>query len=334
MRKYVYFTGITILILVLAAVMFWFYNLPVKQTKQGSYFVVRGGESLNRIATNLKKEGFVRSRWFFYFLGKISGSERSLKSGEYYIEPWMKSTDILSSLSRGEVITVKFTIPEGYTMKQIAALLDAKGIVTEDAFLEACRNSELLSRYGIPFDSVEGFLFPDTYIIAKNLSALQIVEVLIRNFFYNLEKIPFTGYSPEELKKIVIIASMVEKEARLDSERPLIAAVFYNRLKRGKRLESCATVQYILGKTKERLLYSDLKISSPYNTYLHQGLPPGPISNPGFKSLDAAVNPSNVDYLFFVSRKDGSHHFSNTYTEHLKAIRRYNRSGGIAHQIS
>jgi len=333
MKKFIYLAGLVILV-VLAIFMFWFYNLPVKKTEHDSCFLVRNGDSLKRIATNLKNEGLIKSRWYFYFLGKISGKERSLKSGEYYIDNQMKNTDILSALTRGEVITVKFTIPEGYTMKQIAALLDSRKIVAEDNFLEACYNRELLNRHGIPFDSAEGFLFPDTYIIAKNLSALQIVEVLISNFFDNLEKIHFTNYSPEKLKQVVIIASIVEKEARLDSERPLIAAVFYNRLNKNKRLESCATVQYIIGKNKERLLYSDLRTPSPYNTYLHKGLPPGPISNPGFKSLEAAVNPSKVDYLFFVSKKDGSHHFSNTYNEHLKAIRRYNRSGGIAHQVS
>ena len=133
---------------------------------------------------------------------------------------------------------------------------------------------------------------------------------------------------------MVIIASLVEREAKIESERPIIAAVFYNRLMNKKRLESCATVQYVLGKTKERLLLSDLKVESPYNTYLHRGLPPGPIANPGVHSIRAAMYPAEVDYLFFVSKRDGSHHFSTTYKEHLKAIEQYNRAGTIGHQIS
>ncbi|MBA7674849.1 Endolytic murein transglycosylase [subsurface metagenome] len=201
-------------------------------------------------------------------------------------------------------------------------------------FIEACNNTDILAKYKIPFDNVEGFLFPDTYIVAKDLSADQLVEVMVKKFFENLQKIPYTDYTEHDLKKMVIIASLVEKEARLDSERAIIAAVFYNRLHNGKRLESCATIQYILGKTKERLLISDLKVKSPYNTYLHTGLPPGPISNPGYKSLFAAVNPADVDYLFFVSKRDGSHYFSSTYKEHLKAIKRYDSSGKIGPQVS
>ena len=138
----------------------------------------------------------------------------------------------------------------------------------------------------------------------------------------------------EELGELIIIASLVEREAKIESERPLIAAVFYNRLMNGKRLESCATVQYILGKTKERLLYSDLKVKSPYNTYLNKGLPPGPIANPGVDSIRAAIYPADVDYLFFVSKHDGSHHFSTTYSEHLKAIVKYNGTGTVGHQVS
>jgi UPF0755 protein len=157
---------------------------------------------------------------------------------------------------------------------------------------------------------------------------------MIRRFFDVLAEIPFTGYNQEELRRVVIIASLVEEEAKLDEERALIAAVFYNRLKGGKRLESCATVQYILQKPKERLLFSDLKAESPYNTYLHTGLPPGPIANPGRKSLVAALRPAAVEYLFFVVKMNGSHHFSSTYEEHLKAIRRYNSAGRVGHQLS
>jgi len=213
-------------------------------------------------------------------------------------------------------------------------LLEKEGIVSPDQFIEAAKNPEILEKYKIPFNNAEGFLFPDTYIVAKDLAAEHIVDFMIERFFSNLRKISSRKYEIEEMKKMVIIASLVEKEAQLDSERPVISAVFYNRLEKGKRLESCATIQYILGKTKERLLYSDLKIESPYNTYLNGGLPPGPISNPGLGSLKAAIEPADVDYLFFVSKKDGSHYFSTTYEEHLEAIRRYNQSGKIGHQIS
>jgi UPF0755 protein len=161
---------------------------------------------------------------------------------------------------------------------------------------------------------------------------------MIERFLQALGSISFDGFTEDDLRRIVIIASLVEREAKIDDkiddERPIIAAVFYNRLMNNKRLESCATVQYVLGKPKERLLYRDLKVDSPYNTYLHKGLPPGPIANPGIESIKAAISPAVVDYLFFVSKQDGSHYFSSTYKEHLKAIDKYNKSGRIGHQIS
>jgi UPF0755 protein len=309
-------------------------NSPIKGQDPSEPFIVKRGETVKSITKNLKDDGYIRSDVFFLSLVRVSRNTRTIKSGQYNIDSGMKNIEILQILSKGIVATEKFTIPEGFTFIQIAELLDKKGISTTDQLIEACYNPDILKKYKIPFKNVEGFLFPDTYIVAVDLTANQLIEMMVEKFFENLRNIPFTQYTEEELIKTVIIASLVEKEALLDSERELVAAVFYNRLSKGKRLESCATIQYILGKTKERLLFSDLKVDSPYNTYLNSGLPPGPISNPGFKSLYAAANPADVDYLFFVSKNDGSHHFSTTYKEHLDAIDRYNHSGKVGHQIS
>ncbi len=309
-------------------------NSSPNEKISSALFTIEKGQNIVQIASNLKKKGFIRSELFFISLIRLSGSARKVKSGQYNLHSGMRSTDILQKFVRGVVATVKFTIPEGFIIQQIADLLEKEGIVSPDQFIEAAKNPEILEKYKIPFNNAEGFLFPDTYIVAKDLAAEHIVDFMIERFFSNLRKISSRKYEIEEMKKMVIIASLVEKEAQLDSERPVISAVFYNRLEKGKRLESCATIQYILGKTKERLLYSDLKIESPYNTYLNGGLPPGPISNPGLGSLKAAIEPADVDYLFFVSKKDGSHYFSTTYEEHLEAIRRYNQSGKIGHQIS
>jgi UPF0755 protein len=297
-------------------------------------FVVSQGERVQSVAGNLERRGYVRSGYFFASLVRISGKARSIKAGEYELRGDMRATDIIRVLSRGEVATERFTVPEGLHIGQVAEILDSDGIVPSEEFIKACSDQRLLQKYGIPFASAEGFLFPDTYVVAKGLGAAQIAERMIRKFFDVLAAMPFTDYDRDELRRVVIIASLVEKEAKLDDERALISAVFFNRLRRGKRLESCATVQYILQKPKERLLFSDLKVDSPYNTYLHPGLPPGPISNPGRKSLAAAARPAAVGYLFFVSKMDGSHHFSSTYEEHLKAIRRYNKAGSVGHQVS
>lgn len=313
---------------------FNFYNSPLNKMMDSVAFTVMQGESVRGVAKNLEEIGLIRSELFFTNLVRLEGKSKTIKSGQYNLNYGMKSTEILTILSRGIVATVKFTIPEGLHMKQIAELLEKKGIVKAQDFIEAGYNVSLLEKYSIPFNSAEGFFFPDTYIVAKDIDAYQLVEIMIKSFFENLHEIPYKNHSKDELKNIVIMASLVEREAKLDSERPLIAAVFYNRLKKGKRLESCATVQYILNKTKERLLYRDLKIDSPYNTYLYPGLPPGPIANPGIESLNSAIKPADVDYLFFVSKRDGSHYFSNNYQEHLRAIKKYNRTGSVTGQIS
>ena len=328
------FPIIILLILCGLLSLYFYFNLPVNSGKGSAVFQVAKGETVRSVAVNLMEDGFIRSDHFFIALMKLNKKTRSIKAGEYELDFEMKNTQILDVLSKGIVVTVKYTIPEGYNLKHIAQHLESQGIVDSESFLSACSDKTMLDKYKIPFETAEGFLFPDTYIIAKGLDGAQIAEIMIKKFFENLHDIPYVDYTPEELIKTVIIASIVEKEAQLEEERAIIAAVFYNRLNKGKRLESCATVQYVLGKTKERLLFSDLKTESPYNTYLHTGLPPGPIANPGADSLKAAVSPADVDYLFFVSKNDGSHYFSSTYNEHLKAIKKFSSSKKVGHQLS
>lgn len=325
---------ITLIILAGLYFLFYHFNSPKSSGNASSLFIVKHGEDVKSIAVNLMEEGYIRSDFFFETLVRLSRKERSVKSGQYNLEYKMKNTDILRVLSMGIVATIKFTVPEGYNIKQIAELLESRGITSSEEFLDACSSADMLDKYKIPFENAEGFLFPDTYVIAKDLKAHQIAEVMIKKFFENLHNISYMDYTQQDLKKTIIIASLVEREARLEEERAIIAAVFYNRLQKGKRLESCATVQYVLGKTKERLLFSDLKVNSPYNTYLHSGLPPGPIANPGISAINAAINPADVDYLFFVSKKDGGHYFSSTYKEHLNAIKKYGASGRVGHQLS
>jgi UPF0755 protein len=317
---------------------FLYYNAPPVSAKvhddTSDTFTVSTGESVFGISDNLKENGHIRSSRFFVMVVRVRRLAEQIKAGEYRIESSYRTTDIVKVLKTGAVLTQKFTIPEGFHMRQIAEVLDESDIVEDEQFLAACYDPSILKRYGIPFQNVEGYLYPDTYIVAKGLSPEQIITLMIDRFFEVVGTIPAEDYSDEKLGELVIIASLVEREAKIEKERPVIAAVFYNRLSNEKRLESCATVQYILGKTKERLLFSDLKVQSPYNTYLNTGLPPGPIASPGVESLRAAMYPADVDYMFFVSKHDGSHHFSTTYGEHLKAIEKYNSRGTVGHQIS
>jgi len=318
MKKYKYlfiiFCSLLFLILIIVGGYYYLDAQPKNSLEnKPRRFVVSKGDTLKIVAKKLKKANLIKSEKFFVIYAKLKGLSTEIKSGEYLIHEDLNSSEILDILAKGEIVTVKFTIPEGYTVNQIADLLELKGLVKKEDFFKAVTDKGLLKKYGIPFHSAEGFLFPDTYIISKDLDAKQITEIMLKRFFEELNKLSDISLNIDELKKIVIIASLVEKEAKEDGERPVIAAVFYNRLKKNKRLQSCATVQYVLGKTKERLLYKDLKIKSPYNTYLHRGLPPGPISNPGSKSIWAAIHPAKVDYLYFVSKHDGSHYFSKTY---------------------
>jgi UPF0755 protein len=314
--------------------LFLWFNAPVKRNGRSTLFSIENGENVQSVADKLERAGIIRSDLFFTTLVRLTKSSKNVKSGVYNLDGGMHSTEVLRIVTLGIVAMEKFTIPEGLHIKQVARLLEKDGIVDGNEFIMACSSRKILEKYGIPFVSAEGFIFPDTYVVAKDLSAEQIVDIAVERFFAALNEVPFSGFSSEELKRVIIVASLVEKEAKLDEERPIIAAVFYNRLDKGKRLEACSTIQYILGKTKERLLYSDLKIQSPYNTYLNGGLPPGPIANPGLKSLRAAVRPADVDYLFFVSKKDGSHHFSSTYAEHLEAIEQYGGAKKFTHQMS
>jgi len=211
----------------------------------------------------------------------------------------------------GKVVLYKITIPEGYTCYQIAELLEEKEVAEKESFIKLVKNNE---------KSCEGYLFPDTYELPKGFGAKNTLKILLSNFDKLVdgklkEKAEEIGFSLDE---IITLSSIIEKEAKYAEEKTLISAVFHNRLKEDMKLQSCATIQYILGKPKEKLSESDLKIDSSYNTYLYKGLPPGPICNPGLDSIKAALNPAEKDYFYFVLGENGKHIFSKTYEEHLK----------------
>ncbi len=241
----------------------------------------------------------------------------------------MSNEEIINILQKGEVYVpkVKVTIPEGFELKQIAARLEEKGLVQADKFLEVA--STTIFDYPFLVDSpagvnhLEGYLFPATYQIAESASEKEIMFMML-NAFNRVFKEEYYGRAEElgmNVNELMTLASIVEREAKLDEERSTIASVFHNRLKRNKPLESCATIQFALGERKQRLLYKDLEIKSPYNTYKNPGLPPGPISSVGEKSIIAALYPEDTDYLYFrtTAKNDGSHHFSKTFDEHQRA---------------
>lgn len=245
------------------------------------------------------------------------GWERDIKYGIYELYESMPEWEVLNQLRKGAVCARKVTFPEGLRLEEVAKILEKNGIIDEEMFLKAATNKELLSKSNIPFNSFEGFLFPDTYTFFEGSSAEEIIKRMVQRFFEVYRKEFKSSKIP--LDTLVILASIVEEEAAVDEERPLIASVYLNRLKKGMLLEADVTVQYALGKHKERLTYNDLKINSPYNTYIHKGLPPGPICSPGKASLLAVVNAPTTPYLYFVARGDRRHIFSKTLEEHLRA---------------
>lgn len=306
----------------------------------GEEFIVvdiPSGTNTEIIADILYHERLIKSQPAFRFYVRRNDLGQHFIAGQYRLSPGMNVEQITAKLVAGDVYseTTWFTIPEGYNIRQIASRLGEKGLVEEGYFLELAESppAELLERFpflkGARVDGVdymlEGYLFPDTYEVYTETGEEAIIELMLARMEQalnaaQLEGLDEMGYT---LHEVLTVASLVEREGRVDHERALIAGVFYNRLQVGQLLESCATIQYILGETKEFLTYEDLALPSPYNTYLNPGLPPGPIAAPGEPSIAAAISPEETDYFFFNYRYDesGEHYFSRTLEEHNSNVR-------------
>ncbi|NLW55071.1 MAG: endolytic transglycosylase MltG [Firmicutes bacterium] len=280
------------------------------------------GSSVFQIGRLLEEKGLITNRESFVWYVYLTGKKNSLKAGHYTFGPKISFSHVFAELQKGRPVIYRITIPEGYTTKEITRLLKEKGLINAERFEQLLHDRVFLKSQLVEFSpqSGEGFLFPDTYEIAKGSSEEEILAIFLQRFRQVWSQISggreASTFSPLEL---VTLASIVEGEAKVAEERPVIAGVFMNRLRRGLLLQSCATVQYALGERKQRLLYKDLQVESPYNTYRYKGLPPTPICNPGRASLMAVLEPVQTDYLYFFAKTDGSHIFSRTYREHLKA---------------
>ncbi len=288
---------------------------------------IADGTHAREIADYLAQNSIVRDVDEFLFWLKISGKEKALKSGTYELPRYRNPLYIINELTKGGKSDIIITIPEGLTVYETAEILYDKGFVDVDRFLHLCTDEDFIRSLGIASSSLEGYLFPDTYALSPSQNDSDIILTFVHNFYKHTQTL---GIAYDSLHRIITIASLVEKEAKVAEERAVIAKVFMNRLKTRRPLESCATILYALKrqnyekyKDKTRLLERDLKLDSPYNTYQHYGLPPGPICSPGEQSIKAVLHPANVDYLYFVSRGDGRHHFSRTYREHVAAKERY-----------
>jgi UPF0755 protein len=299
---------------------------PADKDGKAQLVIIREGLTLNEVARELEKRRLVRHRSIFVLWAEWKGYGTRIKAGEYRLSAAMSPVGIMEKLTRGEVITYPVTIPEGYTLAQIAAALGEKGLVGEKHFLSLCTDKKMIARFGIQGTSLEGYLYPDTYQFARGISPLSVTETMVHRFRQMVK--PLEGRDKEvgmTMRDVVILASIVEKETGKAEERPLIASVFLNRLKKGMRLESDPTVIYGIKDFNGNLTRKDLSTPTPYNTYVIRGLPPGPIANPGLASIRAVLYPAETDYLYFVSKNDGSHYFSKTLREHNRAVRKYQK---------
>lgn len=282
------------------------------------------GSSTNSIANTLEEEGVISNAQIFKSYIIFNGFDGSFKAGNYKISPAMTINEIAMILSEGQTDTMSLTIPEGYTLTEIANLMEKKGLVDQEEFWDIVQN-ESFSQFEFLKDvpeaekRLEGYLFPDTYKLAESMPAKDIISLMLKRFEDVYTSLP-ENKSDLSARELIILASVIEKEAVLEEERPVIASVFINRLNIDMRLQSCATLQYVLPERQEVIYTKDTKIDSPYNTYKNYGLPAGPICSPGKASLIAASQPAETDYIYFVAKKDasGGHLFSTTHEEHVQ----------------
>ncbi len=309
----------------------WFISLvffPSYNQESAEVLIPQGANSL-RIAKILSQHHLIKSRLLFVLLSKIFNWEKDLKAGKYELtSPTL--IEVVRQLRKGEIKIYRVTIPEGLPQWEVAKILSFKGVVKEDVFLRLTDNPQIFKEdcaFPLPKKSLEGYLYPDTYYFTRNENPQEVVKKFLVRFegvVGSLYK-KWRGNHHLSLEEVITLASIVEKEACVSSEKPIIAAVFYNRLQKGLRLRADPTVKYALGNFREKLTLNELRTPSSYNTYLYHGLPPGPICSPGKDSIYAVLYPAEVDYLYFVAKGNGSHQFSQTYKQHLKAVYKYQK---------
>ncbi|PXF59392.1 MAG: endolytic transglycosylase MltG [Deltaproteobacteria bacterium] len=307
-------------------------TLPVSEAGKNQVVLIPTGSTFSSVAQLLETKGLIKSKRAFYCLAWWEDATTRIKAGEYELSPAQTPIEILDYLVQGKIRQYIVTIPEGYNLFQIDDLLANAKLISNDSFLNVARDKNILRTLGIKADSAEGYIYPDTYQLTNDATAHEMLRTFVNHFreVWNSEE--FSRRTEElgvQIHDIVTIASIVEKEAMRSRERPLIACVFWNRLKKDMPLQADPTVHYgILVETKvkkRRLRWKDLRKKTPYNTYVNRGLPKGPISNPGKESIRSTLHPSKKDYLFFVSRNNGTHCFSRTLAEHNRAVDQYQR---------
>lgn len=303
-----------------------------KSNKKDIVVDIPSGSTISTISDIMYENKLVKNKTLFKLVVKISNKAPSIKAGKYLLNQTYSNSDILNILASGKIYYdgIKITIPEGSTSKEIVGILVNKNLGKKEVYEKLIQNpSEFYEKFEFlkedDIKSVEGFLYPDTYYINEKSSEKEILSSMLSRFdkLYNDKLREKQKELNMTLQQVVNLASIVEKEAVLDEDRPIIASVFYNRLDIGMPLQSDATIQYIFEERKKIVTYADLEIESPYNSYKNKGLPPTPIASPGIKSIEATLYPKDTEYLYFVAKIDGGNNYSETYNEHLKFVQEY-----------
>lgn len=314
-----------LVILLLLGASYTYLNWQWSPYGNGGLLFVPKGSSMSQVAQDLEKLGLVRSAWSFRLLAKLKDAERSIQVGEYKFEANMGAEEILEKLVKGDRFVHKMAVPEGYNFKQIAELIVEAKIANLEEVEAKFQDPILLQELPFEAKSLEGYLYPATYEYDRNTSLDFILRQMLESFRKNFHESMQSQAKAMNwsIPQVVTLASIIEKETGLASERKIISSVFHNRLKKGMRLETDPTVIYGLKDFDGNLRKVDMRNPHLYNTYVYEGLPPGPIASPGKESLLAALKPAKTEYLYFVSKGDGSHYFSKTYEEHLQAVRKF-----------
>ncbi len=325
-----FLVGLAILVVVLCiSIVGTLYNFafsPSNIPSNLSVLEIPNGTTLRQVSHQLESKKIISSEKQFMMFTYFQGKQDHIQAGEYQLSGQMTPYEILDIISNGRTHLHTVTIPEGHRIAEIASILEKEGLVNSKKFISETQNSELIKSLKISAESLEGYLFPETYRFSKNTGERKIIEKMVDTFKEKVlnpstkEMIKESGLTFHE---VITLASLIEKETGLDSERKIISSVFHNRLEKRMRLQTDPTVIYAMAHFDGNIRKKDLSIDSPYNTYKHFGLPPGPIANPGLASIHAAIQPAQTNHLYFVSRQDGSHQFSNNLKDHNFAVRKY-----------
>ncbi len=328
-RRFTFFTaGVLILSLILITVFFFAPAWNVDpEGLQKTRVVVHRGDGLRTIIAEIRRKGAVRYEAPLLVTAWLFQDFRNIKPGRYKIPPGLSNYSLLDYLHRHPQDEERITIPEGLRLEKVAAIVSSRLDIDSLSFIEATRDSALLASLDVAAESAEGYLFPGTYDFAWASTPGEVIGFLVRRyraFFTDSLQTAAKERGLDEIK-LLTLASIVEAETPRDEEKPLIAGVYLNRLKKNMRLQADPTVQYALGDRPRRLYYRDLAIDSPYNTYRHRGLPPGPICSPGSAAIKAVLAPEESAYLYFVADGNGGHRFARTLSEHAKNVRKYRK---------